>query len=58
MFMQILIYNLITVLNYAKMYFYCKFEDFFFLILVLSWLPAGVLKVQLVYCSVQGCCRK
>lgn len=53
MFMQILIYNLIIVLNNAKMYFYYNFEEFFFILtLVLSLLPAGGLKMQLVLLKV------
>lgn len=51
--MQILIYNLIIVLNQAKMYFYYNFEEFFFVLtLVLSLLPAGGLKMQLVLLKV------
>lgn len=53
MFMQILIYNLIIVLNNGKMYFYYNFEEFFFILtLVLSLLPAGGLKMQLVLLKV------
>lgn len=47
MFMQIFIYNLITVLNYTKMYFYCKFEGFFS-----SWLLSSPCCLQVFWkCS-------